>query len=899
MKRLASLVLAAGFVLSSLLVTGQGAFATPFSDVPANHWAYQALQSLAADGLVEGYPDGKFKGDRPLSRYEMAVLVARVIAKVEANGASKADLDKLQKLIDALKDELDALGVRVTNLEDALDALDKRTKFAQSVEFHGLFQPNVSERERFQFAKNVNGTALAPEPVGNFVNTFLYSDDSNNPLSATGGGIRIRDEAKFAFTYHFNDQIDITLPVHILTFDFGGEYAAGSSAPHINFDPSLAIKVGKAGALTNLVFKYGQIDDMKASRTGLTFAPPIGTTGGQSGPYFGYTYPLQPDQRGMSVAGTILGLTDFRVSFTRVDQVFITTQAGVNGDPSGDANFGYLNAIVPSQYGLQQPNAAGVLTSNSFTAGTGPLAQVYLTQKGVLGSVFVSAYNGATYNSNRSLIAGPPGSLAVAPAFTYNDATNAVVFNPPLPAGSTVTLSYTGLNYTGNTVPQRYMINARVNQRIKGWKGAEIGVTFNRIFDFDDIQVSGTLTGITNNTTSSFGFGLVSNTVLGVDFQLPLPYEVSGKGSNPIIFGEASASKFTADYRNVPAQTDTAGVIGLRLKIQSADISATYQSIGPGYLDGAPFRWYGNATPLFSFWKLPYFPSFFGFANPAGINLQLDNAFTAIAKTNPNTANNPALTFIYPVFNQFIGGGQFFYQNAAYMPNTRGPALNITAPIKVGDTKFNARLTARSLSEIRPNSFGQIVYGAGGASNVLETYNTISGGVGVVLPAFGQKVSLDVGGSWEKLRRNDLTPAAYLPINPATGSIDAATAGAVATAFGINPTTGAPNSPVSFFPNYINDTRWTLSLRATVPITRDVSLSGYYNTQRFGGSYGTTATQNISQRKDWYNGAVTYTIPKTTSSVSFSIKQYRYQDDVLPTFNATQNRQDVNFTVRF
>ena len=108
--------------------------ATPFADVPANHWAYQAIASLAADGLIDGYPDGSFKGDRPLTRYEMAAIVARVVAKIEATGAgtaSKTDLDKLQKLIDALKDELDALGVRVTALEDAVASLDMRTKIAQ------------------------------------------------------------------------------------------------------------------------------------------------------------------------------------------------------------------------------------------------------------------------------------------------------------------------------------------------------------------------------------------------------------------------------------------------------------------------------------------------------------------------------------------------------------------------------------------------------------------------------------------------------------------------------------------------------------------------------------------------------------------------------------------------
>ena len=46
------------------------ALATPFADVPGNHWAYQEIQSLAADGLLEGYPDGTFLGNRPPTRYK-------------------------------------------------------------------------------------------------------------------------------------------------------------------------------------------------------------------------------------------------------------------------------------------------------------------------------------------------------------------------------------------------------------------------------------------------------------------------------------------------------------------------------------------------------------------------------------------------------------------------------------------------------------------------------------------------------------------------------------------------------------------------------------------------------------------------------------------------------------
>src|ERR1700761_6289278 len=231
MKRLATLVLAASFLFGSLAMLGRGASATPFSDVPANHWAYQAIQSLAADGLIEGYPDGKFKGDRPLTRYEMAVLVARVIAKVQANGAgyaSKADLDKLQKLIDALKDELDSLGVRVTNVEDALDALDKRTKFAQSLSMHANLNHNVTMRQSNVFPHSiVNGTGATqnlyyggtdangpPAQVDPFVNAFLRSDESNSPIVPANSGDNIRVDDRITLVYAINENLTVSFPIH-------------------------------------------------------------------------------------------------------------------------------------------------------------------------------------------------------------------------------------------------------------------------------------------------------------------------------------------------------------------------------------------------------------------------------------------------------------------------------------------------------------------------------------------------------------------------------------------------------------------------------------------------------------------------------------------------------------
>ena len=64
-----SLVFAMAMALG---VTATAFAANPFSDVPAGHWAYAAVAKLAAAGIVDGYPDGTYKGDRTMTRYEMA-----------------------------------------------------------------------------------------------------------------------------------------------------------------------------------------------------------------------------------------------------------------------------------------------------------------------------------------------------------------------------------------------------------------------------------------------------------------------------------------------------------------------------------------------------------------------------------------------------------------------------------------------------------------------------------------------------------------------------------------------------------------------------------------------------------------------------------------------------------
>ena len=114
-----SLVLAMAMALG---VTASAYAANPFSDVPAGHWAYDSISKLAAAGVIEGYGDATFGGDKLMTRYEMAQIVAKAMAK-------GANVDKLAA---EFADELDNLGVRVANLEKKAD----NVKITGEVRYH-------------------------------------------------------------------------------------------------------------------------------------------------------------------------------------------------------------------------------------------------------------------------------------------------------------------------------------------------------------------------------------------------------------------------------------------------------------------------------------------------------------------------------------------------------------------------------------------------------------------------------------------------------------------------------------------------------------------------------------------------------------------------------------------
>ncbi len=147
--------------LTTALVVGAAsttfAAANPFEDVPADHWAYDAIAQLAADGVIEGYGDGTYRGDQEITRYEMAQMIARAMAK---GGGDKALIDKLAA---EFADELNNLGVRVAALEKKVD----NVKWTGMVRYRYItrHEENNSDRDPDKGTHtNTNGLLLRLEP---------------------------------------------------------------------------------------------------------------------------------------------------------------------------------------------------------------------------------------------------------------------------------------------------------------------------------------------------------------------------------------------------------------------------------------------------------------------------------------------------------------------------------------------------------------------------------------------------------------------------------------------------------------------------------------------------------------------------------------------------------------
>ena len=234
--------------LTTALVVGAAsttfAAANPFEDVAADHWAYDAVAQLAADGVIEGYGDGTYRGDQEITRYEMAQMVARAMAKSGVSAADKAMIDKLAA---EFADELNALGVRVAALEKKVD----NVKWNGKVRYRYI----NTRKENDPDHTNTNQVILRLEPSMTINNHWTGharidygTDDEKDNMDTAKNNTTVQVERVWVAGQYGNTEINLgKLPMYSMVDDgmvFDDNIAGGQVI--FGKDVKAALSVGRA-----------------------------------------------------------------------------------------------------------------------------------------------------------------------------------------------------------------------------------------------------------------------------------------------------------------------------------------------------------------------------------------------------------------------------------------------------------------------------------------------------------------------------------------------------------------------------------------------------------------------------------------------------------------------------
>lgn len=122
-----------------------------FPDVPENHWAYEYIRTLAGNGILQGYPDGTFKGDRSMTRYEFATLVYKALQNgVKVN-------NQMDRLMIEFEPELRA--IRLDHIRvDRISGKDNDRHKVERVRVN-----NEKNTETHQFDRDIYGSHIQPQ----------------------------------------------------------------------------------------------------------------------------------------------------------------------------------------------------------------------------------------------------------------------------------------------------------------------------------------------------------------------------------------------------------------------------------------------------------------------------------------------------------------------------------------------------------------------------------------------------------------------------------------------------------------------------------------------------------------------------------------------------------------
>ena len=322
---------------AAALTAGVSAYAAnPFSDVSPDDWAYQAVSDLSDQGVVEGYPDGTFKGERNMTRYELAQVIARLMAREDQlNAEQKATLDKLAG---EYADELANLGVRVSNMEKKVGNIswfgDARMRWKEK----GYNTDGSRKADGWDGRMRINAKAQVNDSTyvrGRFTSNMNFKDDAD-----------ANTKMDVLFVHHqFGDKVGMNLGRNFLTLGQTGMYYDDffDGAQLFIGDSKLTLEAGY-GRMNTWINDYGQKKD------DTVYARLYGQTGriGYDAEYIKTVGAADADKKSIWGAGLTVGVTD---------AVDIFGDFYKNTEPKGDPQmwtaglgFGHYNLKKPGTF---------------------------------------------------------------------------------------------------------------------------------------------------------------------------------------------------------------------------------------------------------------------------------------------------------------------------------------------------------------------------------------------------------------------------------------------------------------------------------------------------------------------------------------------------------------------
>ena len=263
MKKQLAASLAAAFVLG-IAGTSFAAAANPFVDVPAKHWSYDAVTKLSQAGIIDGYGDGTFRGDKTITRYEMAMIVAKAMGKSEkVTPEQKAMLDKLST---EFGPELENLGVRVAQLEKDKPNFkfsgDARVRYVQNIDLANRKDSGKTSEESFQNRIRLNIKAKVGDNI-----------DANVRLAATNvsddNGSSTGDEslAMASFTFKNVGFLDTVTVGRFNPAFNGNDWSQLAFSPGTTGNDGIGISFGNK---LKVNYNYFDIERYRGSSTSTT-----------------------------------------------------------------------------------------------------------------------------------------------------------------------------------------------------------------------------------------------------------------------------------------------------------------------------------------------------------------------------------------------------------------------------------------------------------------------------------------------------------------------------------------------------------------------------------------------------------------------------------------------------